>query len=125
MAATSMRTRRSRAAPSTWATGFRRWRAIWRTLNVRAFKPRIGTLSLQSRLSGRQFDDDANAIMLHGYLPARCVRLARLRLATWNSSPPARTCSTATIEVAKTPTTTLGMRRVARAGVNLKLGPAR
>jgi hypothetical protein len=30
-----------------------------------------------------------------------------------------------TIEVAKTPTTTLGMRRVARAGINVKLGAAR
>ncbi len=51
------------------------------TLNVRAFKPRLGTLSLQSRLSGRQFDDDANANMLHGYLQAGRVWLARLRLA--------------------------------------------
>ena len=37
------------------------------TLNLRAFKPALGTLSLQSRLSGRQYDDDANAFMLHGY----------------------------------------------------------
>ena len=37
------------------------------TLNLRAFRPRLGTLSLQSRLSGRQYDDDANAYLLHGY----------------------------------------------------------
>ena len=37
------------------------------TLNVRAFQPKIGTLSLQSRISGRQYDDDANAHLLHGY----------------------------------------------------------
>ena len=37
------------------------------TLNLRAFRPKLGTLSLQSRLSGRQFDDDANAFLLHGY----------------------------------------------------------
>jgi hypothetical protein len=30
------------------------------TMNVRAFKPALGTLNLQGRLSGRQFDDDAN-----------------------------------------------------------------
>ncbi len=37
------------------------------TMNVRASKPALGTLSLQGRLSGRQFDDDANAYLLHGY----------------------------------------------------------
>ena len=37
------------------------------TLNVRAYQPRIGTLNLQSRMSGRQFDDAANSALLHGY----------------------------------------------------------
>ena len=31
------------------------------TLNLRAYKPTWGTLSLESRLSGHMFDDDANA----------------------------------------------------------------
>jgi outer membrane receptor for Fe3+-dicitrate len=37
------------------------------TMNVRAFRPRFGTVNLQGRLSGRQYDDDANANLLHGF----------------------------------------------------------
>ncbi|MGB0065569.1 MAG: TonB-dependent receptor, partial [Terracidiphilus sp.] len=37
------------------------------TFNLRTFRPRLGTLSLQSQLSGRQFDDDANLFLLHGF----------------------------------------------------------
>ncbi len=94
------------------------------TLNVRAFKPRLGTLSLQSRMSGRQFDDDANANMLHGYFKLDAYGShefgSRLELFAAGENLFDRE-----IEVAKTPTTTLGMRRVARAGFNLKVGPAR
>ena len=94
------------------------------TLNVRAFKPRIGTLSLQSRLSGRQYDDDANANMLHGYSKLDAFGShdfgSHLELFAAGENLFDRD-----IEVAKTPTTTLGMRRVARAGINVKLGPAR
>jgi outer membrane receptor protein involved in Fe transport len=94
------------------------------TLNVRALKPRIGTLSLQSRLSGRQYDDDANANMLHGYYKLDAYGShdfgSRLQLFAAGENLFDRA-----IEVAKTPSTTLGMRRVARAGINVKLGPAR
>ena len=94
------------------------------TLNLRAFEPRIGTLSLQSRISGRQYDDDANANMLHGYFRVDAYGShefgSRLELFAAGENLFDRS-----IEVAKTPTTTLGMRRVARAGVNVKLGPAR
>jgi outer membrane receptor protein involved in Fe transport len=94
------------------------------TLNVRAFQPRIGTLSLQSRSSGRQFDDDANANMLHSFfkLDAYGSHNFGSRLEFFAAG---ENLFDREIEVAKTPTTTLGMRRVARAGVNLKLGPAR
>ena len=93
------------------------------TLNVRAFRPRLGTLSLQSRLSGRQFDDDANANMLHGYF----------RLDAYASHDLGRHIELfaagenlldRTIEVAKTPTTTLGAPRTARAGLQLRIGEA-
>src|ERR1700722_2108280 len=36
-------------------------------LTLRASRARLGTISLESRLNGRQFDDDANAYLLHGY----------------------------------------------------------
>lgn len=91
------------------------------TLNLRAYKPRIGTLSLQSRLSGRQYDDDANLFMLHGYF----------RLDAYGSHEIGRRIELFAagenlfdrdIEVAKTPTTTLAMPRMARAGFLVKLG---
>ena len=94
------------------------------TLNMRAFKPRIGTLSLQSRISGIQYDDEANQHLLHGYFRMDAYGShsfgSRLELFAAGENLFDRT-----IEVAKTPTTTLGMRRVARAGINVKLGAAR
>ncbi len=91
------------------------------TLNLRAHEAKLGTLSLQSRLSGRQYDDDANAYLLHGYF----------RLDAYASHELSRHVELFAagenlfdrdIEVAKTPTTTLGMPRVARAGIQINLG---
>jgi outer membrane receptor protein involved in Fe transport len=93
------------------------------TLNVRAFQPRLGTLSLQSRLSGIQYDDDANNFMLHGFfkLDAYGSHALGSRLELFAAG---ENLFDRTIEVAKTPTTTLATPRIARAGINLKLGPA-
>jgi outer membrane receptor protein involved in Fe transport len=92
------------------------------TLNVRAFQPRLGTLSLQSRLSGIQYDDDANTYMLHGFfkLDAYGSHAFGSRFEIFAAG---ENLFDRTIEVAKTPTTTLAMPRTARAGINLKLGP--
>ena len=94
------------------------------TFNARAFRPRIGTLSLQSRISGRQFDDDANGFLLHGYFRVDAYGShqfgSRLELFAAGENLFDRS-----IEVAKTPTTTLATRRTARAGFNVRLGPAR
>jgi len=94
------------------------------TLNVRAFQPKIGTLSLQSRISGRLYDDDANAHLLHSYFKLDAYGShdfgSRFQLFAAGENLFDRE-----IEVAKTPSTTLAMRRVARAGINVKLGPAR
>jgi outer membrane receptor protein involved in Fe transport len=91
------------------------------TLNVRAFQPRLGTLSLQSRLSGRQYDNDANTFMLHGYfrMDAYGSHAFGKRFEVFAAG---ENLFDRTIEVAKTPTTTLGRSRVARAGVTLRLG---
>ena len=94
------------------------------TLNLRAFRPRIGTLSLQSRMSGHQYDDDANVSLLHGYFRLDAYGShdfgSRLELFAAGENLFDRN-----IEVAKTPTTTLAMPRVARAGFNIKLGSDR
>jgi len=91
------------------------------TLNLRAFRPRLGTLSLQSHLSGRQFDDDANANLLHGYfrLDAFASHDLGKHLELFAAG---ENLLNRTIEVAKTPTTTLGASQVARAGVELRVG---
>ena len=92
------------------------------TLNLRAFQSRLGTLSLQSRLSGRQFDDDANLDMLHGYfrLDAYGSHEFGKRLEFFAAG---ENLFDRDIEVAKTPTTTLDSPRVARAGFNIRVGP--
>jgi outer membrane receptor protein involved in Fe transport len=91
------------------------------TLNVRAFKPSLGTLSLQSRLSGHQFDDDANAFLLHGYF--RLDAYASHSIGSrWEIFAAGENLMDRSIEVSKTPTTTLGQPRVARIGVQLTLG---
>jgi outer membrane receptor protein involved in Fe transport len=94
------------------------------SLNLRAFRPRVGTLSLQSRLSGRQYDDDANLFLLHSY-----VRLDAFASHDIGSHlelfAAGENLFDRSIEVSKTPSTTLATPRVARAGMQLRLGGAK
>jgi outer membrane receptor protein involved in Fe transport len=94
------------------------------TLNLRAFRPSLGTLSLQSRLSGHQFDDDANAFLLHGYfrLDAYASHDFGNRIEFFAAG---ENLLDRQIEDSKTPTTTLGMPRTARAGFLIHLGSGR
>jgi len=91
------------------------------TLDVRASKPRLGMLSLQSRLSGHQFDDDANQFLLHSYfrLDAYGSHEFGSRLEVFAAG---ENLFDRSIEVSKTPTTTLGQPRVARAGFKVRVG---
>jgi outer membrane receptor protein involved in Fe transport len=91
------------------------------TLNLRAYKPALGTLSVQSRLSGHQFDDDANLFLLHGYfrLDAYAAHEIGHHLELFAAG---ENLFDRSIEVSKTPTTTLGQPRVARAGLQIDLG---
>jgi outer membrane receptor protein involved in Fe transport len=92
-------------------------------LNLRAFKPRLGMLTLQSRLSGRQYDDDANLFLLHSYfrLDAYASHDIGSRLELFAAG---ENLLDRTIEVSKTPTTTLATRRLVRAGLQLRIGGA-
>jgi outer membrane cobalamin receptor len=94
------------------------------TLNLRAYKPRLGTLSLQSRLSGRQYDDDANLFLLHGYFRLDAYAAhnlgSRLQLIAAGENLFDRQ-----IEVSKTPSTTLGTPRTMRFGLQVQLGTTR
>jgi outer membrane receptor protein involved in Fe transport len=90
-------------------------------LNLRAFKPRLGTVSLQSRLSGHQYDDDANLFLLHSYfrLDAYASHEFGSRLEFFAAG---ENLFDRSIEVSKTPTTTLATRRLVRAGLQLRIG---
>lgn len=91
------------------------------TMNVRAYRPRLGTLSLQGRLSGRQYDDDANDYLLDGYfrLDAYASHEFGKRLEFFAAG---ENLLNRQIEDSKTPTTTLGMPRVGRIGFTVRLG---
>jgi outer membrane receptor protein involved in Fe transport len=82
---------------------------------------RLGLLSLQGRVSGRQFDDDGNNFLLHSYF----------RLGAYASHEFGRHLTAfaagdnlfdRTIEAGKTPTLTLASPRVARFGLKINLG---
>jgi outer membrane receptor protein involved in Fe transport len=90
------------------------------TMNVRAYRPTLGTLTLQGRISGHQYDDDANAYLLHGYfrLDAYGSRDIGSRFRIFAAG---ENLFDRQIEDSKTPTTTLGMPRVARAGFQIRL----
>jgi len=91
------------------------------TLNVRAARPGLGTLSLQSRMSGRMYDDDANQFLLHGYF-----RLDAYGAHDFGSGfqlyAAAENLTDRVIEVSKTPTTTLADGRTVRIGILVRLG---
>lgn len=91
------------------------------TLNLRASRPRLGLVALEGRLSGRQFDDDANTYLLHGYfrLDAYASHDMGRRLQLFAAG---ENLFNRQIEVALTPTETLGQPRAARAGFLLRLG---
>jgi outer membrane receptor protein involved in Fe transport len=91
------------------------------TLNLRASRPSLGLIALESRLSGRQFDDDANTFLLHGYfrLDSYASHNFGSRLEVFAAG---ENLLDRQIEVSKTPTTTLGQPRTARAGILLNIG---
>jgi outer membrane receptor protein involved in Fe transport len=88
---------------------------------LRGYKASIGTLSIQTRMSGHQFDDDANDYLLHSYfkLDAYASHDFGKRIELFTSG---ENLFNRAIEVGRTPTLTLGTPRVARIGLNLKLG---
>ena len=91
------------------------------TTQVRVSDHRIGTLSLQGRISGHQFDDDANRFLLHSYfrLDAYGSREFGRHVEAFAA---AENLFDRSIEVGKTPLTTLGTPRLARFGLRLRFG---
>ncbi|MGC2621055.1 MAG: TonB-dependent receptor [Acidobacteriaceae bacterium] len=91
------------------------------TAQVRFTRARWGVLSLQGIESGRQFDDDANVYLLHGYfrLDAYGEHNFGRHVVAFASG---ENLFNRAIEVGKTPTPTLGTPQVARAGLRISFG---
>ncbi len=91
------------------------------TAQLRLTRPRIGALNLQGRLGGRQFDDDANAYLLHSYfrLDSSAEHNFGRHVVAFASG---ENLFDRSIEVGKTPIPTLGTPRVARVGLRLDFG---
>jgi outer membrane receptor protein involved in Fe transport len=82
---------------------------------------RLGLLSVQGRISGRQYDDDANQFLLHSYF-----RLGAYASHDFGSHLTAFAAGDnlfdRSIEAGKTPTLTLASPRVARFGLRINFG---
>jgi outer membrane receptor protein involved in Fe transport len=91
------------------------------TTQVRVSHSRIGVLSVQGRISGRQFDDDANHYLLHSYfrLDAYASREFGRHVEVFAAG---ENLFDRAIEVGKTPLLTLGTPQVARFGLRLHFG---
>ncbi|HEY0795755.1 MAG TPA: TonB-dependent receptor [Acidisarcina sp.] len=91
------------------------------TAQLRISRAALGTLSLQGRLSGRQFDDAGNRFLLHGYfrLDAYAAHDFGGRIELFASG---ENLFDRTIEVGRTPTLTLGSPALARIGLRIRLG---
>jgi outer membrane receptor protein involved in Fe transport len=91
------------------------------TTQVRLTRPRIGVLSMQGQIGGRQFDDDANAYLLHSYfrLDAYAEHSFGSHVVAFASG---ENLFDRSIEVGKTPILTLGTPQLARVGLRLNFG---
>jgi outer membrane receptor protein involved in Fe transport len=82
---------------------------------------RLGLLSVQGRISGRQYDDDANRFLLHSYfrLGAYASHDFGQHLTAFAAGD---NLFDRTIEAGKTPSLTLASPRVARFGLRINFG---
>ncbi len=90
------------------------------TLQLRGARPKLGVLNLQARMSGRQFDDDANTYLLHSYFKLDSYASHDFG-SHFEVFAAGENLLDRAIEVGRTPTLTLANPRTARIGLNLKL----
>ena len=91
------------------------------TLQTRFSYPKFGSLSLQGRMSGNQYDNDLNTYLLHSYfrLDAYASHDFGSRLQVFASG---QNLLDRSIEVGRTPTLTLGTPRVGSFGIRIRVG---
>lgn len=88
------------------------------TLQLRAVSARLGTAALMGKLSGRQYDDDANMFLLHGYfqMDAYVSHAFGHRVEVYASVV---NVFDRAIQVGRTPILTLGTPRMASIGLRI------
>jgi TonB dependent receptor len=91
------------------------------TLQVRAQDPRWGTLGLEGRMSGQQFDDDDNTFRLAGFFAVNAFASHTFHR-RYEGFVAAENVLNRRIEVGRTPTLTLGQPQSVRGGVRIVLG---
>ncbi len=91
------------------------------TTQIEIRRPRVGTLSLQGQMSGRMWDDSGDTLLLHGYFQMDAYAAHNFgRHMTGFAS--GENLFNRSIEVGKTPLTTLGTPRLVRVGLRLSWG---
>ncbi len=91
------------------------------TAQVQVSRRRWGLLSLQGRLSGRQYDDDMNQYLLHGYFRLDAYASHEIRR-NFEVYADGENLFDRAIEVGKTPVLTLGTPRIALFGIRVNFG---
>ncbi|MGA2674055.1 MAG: TonB-dependent receptor [Terracidiphilus sp.] len=91
------------------------------TAQVRLSQPRMGLLSVQGRLSGHQFDDDLNTLLLRGYF--RLDAFAEHHIGQHlNLFASGENLCDRSIQVGRTPLLTLGTPRLVSLGLRVEFG---
>ena len=91
------------------------------TLQASVSADRLGLLSLQTRASGRQFDDDQNAYELHGYVRFD-VYASHAFGRRYEAFAAVENLLDRSIDAGRTPVRTLGTPQLARFGLRVRLG---
>ena len=91
------------------------------TMQVRARDARWGTLALEGRMSGQQFDDDANTFRLRAFFTMNAYASHDFRK-HYEAFVEAENLLNRRIEVGRTPTLTLGQPQAVRGGLRIRFG---
>jgi outer membrane receptor protein involved in Fe transport len=91
------------------------------TLQLRAREARWGTLGLEARASGQQYDDDANTFRLSGFFTMNAFASHTFRR-HYEGFVAAENLLDRRIEVGRTPTLTLGQPQSVRGGIRIRFG---
>ena len=91
------------------------------TLQLRAREARWGTLGLEARASGQQYDDDANTFRLSGFFTMNAFASHTFRR-HYEGFVAADNLLDRRIEVGRTPTLTLGQPQSVRGGIRIRFG---